>query len=787
VIDRPPRAARALALAMLAWSVGTGTSGASCKTPLPSLELRPLDESADADPARAIAGARSTLTATAADDALTRAQLYAIVADAYDTVSDDDGARAAVAAGRASLAGRPRTAPVESLLLRFALVEADTAETREAAEEAVRTLGAWERRLAPGSLGHACLLLVRGRVQGRVSQHERAAKDGLEAYRLTVQLGASDARAEAAYQLGTTFRRAGLYAEALQMADEVIGYTRARHQGAALANALFTRAQILEDAGRPAEALVAVDESDRLSREIGDRLGLAFGALVRCRSTAALGRTEQAFAACREARQAFVDGGRPDQANGALAMLAGLELGRGRPTEALTLVGQALADERSVPPLYLPDLWRVRAQVLERLGRTGEALEALKRSSALAAADEERRRSLAVAVLNAQQQAERLERDRQLLAHELQLERERAQARDHARHLAIGAAAAALVAALLLGGLLLLSRRHARELRRQEAIVRQTSENAPDALVLLDADGRTRFANRAPFGGAVPEPGRAFVEAVPADVRPAVAAALAELLGQRRAVSLDVALPEDAGVRRYEVRGQPVVVDGRLLGATLRASDATERRSLEREVLDAAARERERFSGELHEGLGQELTGVSLQLRAIATAARRGREDTATMVDDAILQVDHAIAATRDLARGLSPVRIERGSLSTALARLGADASRRLKATVTWHCEPAEVHAPESVADQLYRIADEAIADLAGRVGGTIELELTAGPEAYVLAIGSDEAPETARDDRLGARMIGYRARLLDGSVAVEPREGGGSRLVVRVPRTGDG
>ena len=56
--------------------------------------------------------------------------------------------------------------------------------------------------------------------------------------------------------------------------------------------------------------------------------------------------------------------------------------------------------------------------------------------------------------------------------------------------------------------------------------------------------------------------------------------------------------------------------------------DATARRQLEREVLEVSNREQQRIGNDLHDGLGQELTGIALLLRGLENRAEREAPDT---------------------------------------------------------------------------------------------------------------------------------------------------------------
>lgn len=778
-------------VAAAALSIGA-PAGAFCKTPLPTPELRALDALVARDPQASIDAAHARLGTLAASAPLVRAELFAIVADGYDSIEDDAKARQAVADARRSLAALAPTPAVRDLELRLDLVLADASESAAELASAIKALDAWEPRLAAGTLGRACLLLVRGRALGRANEQERAARDGLLAYQIASAQGAADAASEAAYQLSTTFRRAGLFAEAERMADEAVRYAHATGERSAEADALYAKAEILSDNDRAADALPVLTASEAISATLNDRTGVAFAELERCRELFTLGQTESAGEACRRADAEFVVAGRADQHAAALALLARIDLRHGRAHAALQRLDEALADDgANVPPLFLEHLYRYRSDALAATGRKAEALAALQRSVQFGGLEEHRRSSLAVALLSAQQASEREARQREALGRALVVERERARARDVARRLALGLAAAGLVASALFGYLLLLSRRHAQALRREETILREASTNDPDAIALLDATGRVRFANRCLFGtGVAPDVGRPIAAGVPPAARAPIEAAVAELVAGCEIAPFDVTLAGARGTRRFELRGLPIMDHGRLLGATLRSSDVTELRLLEQTVLQTDSIERQRLSRDLHEGLGQEIAGVSMLLRAAVTAARRGRGDALDTVAESIGQLDRMVASTRDLARDLSPVRIEQGSLSTALARLAHDAGRRFGTEVAATSEPADIHASEFVSDHVYRIADEAVG-AAISAGGCrhVALDLEQRAETLQLSVTGDGgrlAAMAADAHGAAAKSIAYRARLLGAALSVGRLDDGRTRVVLSVPRRFD-
>ncbi len=93
------------------------------------------------------------------------------------------------------------------------------------------------------------------------------------------------------------------------------------------------------------------------------------------------------------------------------------------------------------------------------------------------------------------------------------------------------------------------------------------------------------------------------------------------------------------------------------------ASDVTERRALGSALIDAIANEQRRIGQELHDGLGQELTGLALSARALATRAERERQPIAASLDQLATLAASCIQAARRIAQGVSPLSDADGSL----------------------------------------------------------------------------------------------------------------------------
>jgi PAS domain S-box-containing protein len=221
-------------------------------------------------------------------------------------------------------------------------------------------------------------------------------------------------------------------------------------------------------------------------------------------------------------------------------------------------------------------------------------------------------------------------------------------------------------------------------------------------------------------------------------------------------------------------------------GATHRLAvitDVTERRGLEREILEIAGREQLRIGSDLHDGLGQDLTGVALMLRSVVAQLRKENSAARTDVEDIISLVNGAIESTRAMARGLAPVGADRGGLIAGLQSMAVRGMERYGVRAHFNTSLKEpLTLDDGAATHLYRIAQEAFTNAIrhGRVTQvTIELATTDG--TLTLSVqdngrGFDE--RNASNNGMGMKLMRYRAQMLGGDVIIVNNMGGG--VIVR-------
>jgi PAS domain S-box-containing protein len=216
--------------------------------------------------------------------------------------------------------------------------------------------------------------------------------------------------------------------------------------------------------------------------------------------------------------------------------------------------------------------------------------------------------------------------------------------------------------------------------------------------------------------------------------------------------------------------------------------DATARRQLEREVLEVSNREQQRIGNDLHDGLGQELTGIALLLRGLENRAEREAPALSQSIEEVALLVNDAIFTTRALARGLSPVTFDRGGLAMALEGLALRLSAMFHIDVRCEADVALERGLESVnALHLYRIAQEAVTNAAQHgSAGLVQITLRFDDERGLLRIednGSGFNPAMHQSKGLGLRIMHYRAQMMAGSLRIESTHARGAMVSCWFPR----
>ncbi len=220
---------------------------------------------------------------------------------------------------------------------------------------------------------------------------------------------------------------------------------------------------------------------------------------------------------------------------------------------------------------------------------------------------------------------------------------------------------------------------------------------------------------------------------------------------------------------------------GTVIGSSSILRDISERKRLEAEVLQASEREQCRIAQDLHDGVGQQLAGISCLSNTLMRdlAARRSPHASAAAKISKLLDV--AVAQMRGLARGLHPVAPEPNGLMVSLVDLAAHVSDLFKVNCRFECPVPVLLEDYTMATHLYRIAQEGVTNAVknGRAQH-IEIGLSRAMQQIILTVDDDGAGFTQNPHSrkgLGMRIMNYRARMVGGLLVFMARAGGGTHM----------
>lgn len=250
---------------------------------------------------------------------------------------------------------------------------------------------------------------------------------------------------------------------------------------------------------------------------------------------------------------------------------------------------------------------------------------------------------------------------------------------------------------------------------------------------------------------------------------------------------------KDGTVFPIELSVSKVNPEGQIIFATI-IRDISDRRVMEKKVLEAGDAERKKIGREMHDGLGQMLTGIRMLSESLARKLKANAVPGAEEVQEISDLVKEADEYTRVLSRGMVQVDVEKKGLSVALQNL-CDRVSKVNGIA---CEYRETGSGEiednKIAVHLYRIAQEAISNAVKHAEASIiKVRLTSNEDRTIMIIDDDGVgfcpveQEEGTMQGAGLQIMKYRANVLGGILELVRTQDDITRVRCIIPSQGPG
>jgi two-component system, LuxR family, sensor kinase FixL len=227
-------------------------------------------------------------------------------------------------------------------------------------------------------------------------------------------------------------------------------------------------------------------------------------------------------------------------------------------------------------------------------------------------------------------------------------------------------------------------------------------------------------------------------------------------------------------------------------------ADLSERRRLERQVLETAAAEQRRIGQDLHDGVCQAMAAMSFSLEMVRRKLSRSEPVEPAQLDKIQRMLQESSFNLRQLAHGLQPVHFRAGGLPEALRELATTISERFQVSCRARCTANAMVSDEATAEHLYRIAQEAAGNAVKHgKADTVRIHLAVPPPGGLAlavvdnGIGFDvadapvapHAPFVPKGGHgMGLRIMKYRADAIGADFRIRPRRRRGAIVWCALP-----
>jgi PAS domain S-box-containing protein len=238
---------------------------------------------------------------------------------------------------------------------------------------------------------------------------------------------------------------------------------------------------------------------------------------------------------------------------------------------------------------------------------------------------------------------------------------------------------------------------------------------------------------------------------------------------------------EDGHRVRLEISTRLIEQSGKVVEIEGTARDITERKRLEREILEISNREQRRIGHDLHDGVCQQLAGIALMTASLADQLEEKGVPESAQTERISGLINKAISQTRGVARGLFPVRLEENGLVSALEELAVNSTELFKINCQFSCVEPPATVDNEIALHLYYIVLEAVANACKHgQAQNVSIALQPARDRYSLTVRDDGKGFSTlgkANTGMGIRIMEYRARVIGANFTLHSAPGSGTQL----------
>jgi signal transduction histidine kinase len=213
--------------------------------------------------------------------------------------------------------------------------------------------------------------------------------------------------------------------------------------------------------------------------------------------------------------------------------------------------------------------------------------------------------------------------------------------------------------------------------------------------------------------------------------------------------------------------------------------EVAERQRLDREIARVADRERRRLGQELHDSVGQHLTGTALAAQVLKEKLAAKAAPEVPEAEKVVDYIEQGIELTRNLARGFFSPELDAEGLVVSLQGLAENIRERFQTNCVFEGQESIPVRDSAVATQLYRIAQEAATNSAKHAAPKqIAIQLAMNGPELILSIIDDGVgfpDELAYQQGLGLRLMRHGAALIGATFDIRRNDGRGTIATCRL------